>query len=124
MTNAEAQVFAERWIRAWSERDVEAVLALFAEGAEFTSPKAMVVAGKATVRAPKELAEYWHAALRAARSFRFTLDRVVNDEAARRVTIVYVSEIDGKKVRAAEFFEFDETGRVVRGEAMYGAGVE
>ena len=124
MTNAEAQRFAEKWIEAWNERDVEAVLALFAEGAEFTSPKAAALTGKAAVRAPHELAEYWYGALRRVRSIRFTLDRVVNDMAARRVTIVYVSEIDGKKVRAAEFFEFDEAGKVLRGEAMYGAAGE
>jgi len=124
MTNAEAQVFAESWIGAWNDRDVEAVLALFAEGAEFTSPKAAALMGKAAVHAPHELAEYWYGALRRVGSIRFTLNRVVNDAPARRVTIVYVSEIDGKKTRAGEFFEFDESGKVVRGEAMYGAAVE
>jgi uncharacterized protein (TIGR02246 family) len=124
MTNGEAQKFAEEWIRAWNRKDAEAVLAHFAEDAEFTSPKALAAVGRATVRSKRELAGYWHTALKAVESIRFTLERVINDETARRVVIVYVSELNGKKVRAAEFFQFDDARRVIRGEAMYGVAAE
>jgi hypothetical protein len=120
MTNAEAQRFAERWIQAWSERDADWVLAQFAEEAEFTSPRALAVVGKATLPSRRELADYWHAALKAVASIQFTLDHVIHDEAARRLAIVYVAEINGKKMRAVEFFEFDAAGKVIRGEAMHG----
>ncbi len=121
MTSIEAQRFAEDWIRNFSRKDVEAVLAWFAEDVEFTSPKAVGILGRATLRSRQELGQYWGMAVKAIETIRFTLDYMVNDEAARRLTIVYVSEIDGKRARAAELFEFDEAGRVVRGEAMYGA---
>jgi hypothetical protein len=123
MTGIEARKFAEEWIRNFSGKDVEAVLAWFAEDAEFTSPKAVGILGRATLRSREELGEYWRTAVKAIGTIRFTLDYLVNDEAARRLTIVYVSEIDGKRARAAELFQFDEAGKVVRGEAMYGVGL-
>lgn len=123
MTDEQALEFAAEWIENWNRRDADAVLAHFAEDAEFTSPRALVVAGKATLQSRRELAEYWHAALKGIGAIRFTLDHVVNDAGAGRVTIVYVAEIDGRQVRAAEFFQFNVAGQVIRGEAMYGVAL-
>lgn len=123
MTSAEAQQFAEEWIRNFNARDLEAVLSHFADDVEFTSPRAVTVTGRATVRSRRELADYWRTSLKSVGSLGFTLEHVINDEAARRMTIVYISEIDGRKIRAAEFFEFDSSRKVIRGEAMHGAAV-
>jgi SnoaL-like domain len=123
MTDAQAQEFAAAWIESFSAKDVEAVLSHFAENAEFTSPRALAIVGRATLRSRRELADYWHAALKSIGSIRFTLDHFINDERAGRLTIVYLSEVDGKKVRAAEFFQFNRSLQVVRCEAMYGAPV-
>ena len=123
MTSVQAQEFAAEWIKNFSEKDVEAVLSHFAEDAQFTSPRALVFAGKATLHSRRELADYWHAAAKSVGSIRFTLDHVINDDSAGRLTIVYLSEIDGKKVRASEFFEFNDSLQVIRGEAMYGAPI-
>jgi SnoaL-like protein len=121
MTDIQARKFAEEWIRNFSAKDAEAVLAWFSEDAKFTSPRAVGILGRATLRSREELGEYWRTAVKAIGSIRFTMDYLVNDEAARRLTIVYVSDIDGKRARAAEFFQFDEKGKVMQGEAMYGA---
>ncbi|HEV2425502.1 MAG TPA: nuclear transport factor 2 family protein [Terriglobia bacterium] len=123
MTDAEGRQFAVEWIRNFNARDLDAVLAYFADDVEFTSPRAVAITGKATVHFRRELADYWRTSLKSVESLRFTLDHVINDEAAGRMTIVYISEIDGRKVRAAEFFEFDSSGMVIRGEAMHGATV-
>jgi hypothetical protein len=123
MTDEQARKFAAEWIENWNRRDADAVLAHFAEDAEFTSPRALVVAGKATLRSRRELGDYWHAALKGIGSIRFTLDNVINDARTGRATIVYVAEIDGRRVRAAEFFQFNGAGLVIRGEAMYGVAV-
>src|SRR5205085_11775812 len=45
MTNASAELFARAWVDAWNRRDVEAVLAHFADDAVFISPKAERVVG-------------------------------------------------------------------------------
>jgi len=121
MTDTEARAFAKKWIEDFSGKDVEAVLTHFAEEVEFTSPRALEITGKATLRSRKELADYWHAAVKSVGSIRFTLDHVINDSAAGRVTVVYVREIGGRKMRAAEFFQFNDSLQVIRGEAMYGA---
>lgn len=123
MTNAEARKFAEEWIRNFNARDVDAVLSHFADDVEFTSPRAVAITGKATVRSRRELADYWRTSLKSVESLHFTLDHVINDEAASRLTIVYVSDVNGRKIRAAEFFDFDGSGRVARGEAMHGAAL-
>jgi ketosteroid isomerase-like protein len=95
MTDAQAGEFAAEWIRNFNAKDVDAVLAHFAEDAEFTSPRALDVAGRPTLRSRSELADYWHAAAKSVTSIRFTLDHVINNEAARRLAIVYTSEING-----------------------------
>ena len=123
MTNAQARAFAAEWIENFNRLGLEAVLSHFAADAEFTSPRAMAVVGKPTVHSRQELSDYWHAAVKSIRSLHFTLDHVINDESAGRVVIVYISEVDGKKVRAAEFFEFNDAQQVIRGEAMHGAAV-
>jgi ketosteroid isomerase-like protein len=123
MTNAQAHAFAAEWIDNFNRLDLEAVLACFAEDAEFTSPRATAVAGKPALRSRQELGDYWRKSVSAIRSLQFTLDHVINDENANRVVIVYISEVDGKRIRAAEFFEFNDAQQVIRGEAMHGVAV-
>lgn len=123
MTNAQAHAFAAEWIDNFNRLDVEAVLACFAEDAEFTSPRAMAVAGKPTVRSRQELGDYWRKSVSSIQSLHFTLDHVINDESAGHLVIVYISEVDGKRIRAAEFFEFNDAQQVIRGEAMHGTVV-
>lgn len=121
MTGPEALRFAEEWIANFNRRDAQAVLRHFAEEATFTSPKAVSFGGQATLHNRQELEAYWNAALQSVRSIHFTLDRVINDQEARRLAILYIAEIDGRRTRAAEIYEFDQASQVIRGEAMYGA---
>ena len=71
----EAKTFARRWVEAWNDRDVEAVLGHFADDAVFTSPLAgRVVPGSAGVLRGKEaLREYWTEALRLSAQLHFDL---------------------------------------------------
>ncbi|MBI3225481.1 MAG: nuclear transport factor 2 family protein [Mycolicibacterium cosmeticum] len=57
--------FAQRWVDAWNDHDVEAVLAHFHEDVVFTSPVAeRVVPGSGgVVRGKQALREYWIRAL-------------------------------------------------------------
>jgi steroid delta-isomerase len=123
VTNPEALSFAEEWVANFNRRDVEAVLLHFAEEATFTSPRAVSFGGQATLGSRQELAVYWNAALQSTRSIHFTLDRVVNDPQARRLAILYIAGLDGRRLSAAEIYDFDESSRIIRGEAMYGAPV-
>lgn len=65
MEQEEAAAFARRWVMAWNDRDVEAVLIHFADDAVFTSPLAdRVVPGSGGVICGKQaLRRYWTEAL-------------------------------------------------------------
>lgn len=116
---ASAEAFARGWIAEWNRRDIEAVLAHFAPGARFTSPRALERTGQATVAGTEALRSYWQGALKLPH-LRFTLDRVVWDAAQRELLILYTADLGGKKSRAMEVMRFGPDGLVHEAEAMYG----
>ncbi len=67
--------FAERWVQAWNARDVEAVLAHYADDVVFTSPTAarVVPESRGTVQGKEALRSYWTAALQQNADLHFTL---------------------------------------------------
>lgn len=120
MTSNEARVFAEQWAHHWSTRDVEAVLAHFAEAAVFSSPVALTVTGRATIHGKQALREYWQRALAHHPALHFTIDRVLWDVDRSELAIIYDRAINGRHDRGAEVLTFNADGCVVRGEAFYG----
>ncbi|HTR94462.1 MAG TPA: nuclear transport factor 2 family protein [Trebonia sp.] len=75
MNHDEAMAFAEHWVKAWNDHDVEAVLAHFADDAVFTSPLATRIfpdSGGA-VRGKDALRQYWNAGVRGNPALRFEL---------------------------------------------------
>jgi ketosteroid isomerase-like protein len=121
MTPEAAAAFAQNWAEAWSRQDVEAVLAHFAPGARFTSPRAAATVGTATVVGKEALRAYWQAAVAVIETLRFTLDHTVWDQARQKLAIVYTAAINGRPLRACEFMRFDPQGLISEAEAMYGA---
>ena len=111
---------AREWIRNWCARDIERIVSHFSESAQFVSPVAAKRTGSPLVVGREALCAYWQV-VHSFRSFRSTLERVLWDEAAKELAIVYTREIDGGHDRACEFLSFDGSGKVIRGEAMYGA---
>jgi hypothetical protein len=122
MNRSEAETFADGWIRDWCARDVDRITSHFSEDARFVSPIAAKRTGNALVMGRKALHAYWQVAYSFG-SFRFTLARVIWDEAEQELVIVYIREIDGCRDRACEWLRFDMSGMVIAGEAMYGANL-
>lgn len=120
MDRTEAEVYAQDWIRDWCARDVERIVSHFAEDARFVSPVAAKRTGSALVVGRNALIEYWQV-VQSFGSFRFTLERVIWDEALQEMAIVYTRDIDGRRDRACELLRFNASGKVFAGEAMYGA---
>jgi hypothetical protein len=58
MTYESMMLFAETWIAAWNRRDIDAVLAHFADEAEFVSPAAHKFVGHSVLRNRKEIEAY------------------------------------------------------------------
>jgi hypothetical protein len=78
MDDVDAVEFAGIWEAAWNRRDVEAVLAHFAEDAVFTSPVAQQVgfARDGVVRGKDALRQYWLSALEKNLDLRFRVTAV------------------------------------------------
>ena len=119
----EVDAFVSAWIDAWNRRDAEAVLEHFADEVEFSSPVAETVLGRATIEGKALLREYWQEALRRRKTMHFTLDHWLWDSERRELAIVFNRDLDGERRRACEMLQFDETGLVVRGEALHGAAL-
>ncbi len=120
MTRDEATAFATQWIRIWNDRNLDAILAHYADDARFRSPRAADLVGTPTLEGKAALAAYWRAGLDRVMSLHFVLDHIVWDGERAELLIVYVANINSRAVRACETFRFDAAGHVVEGEAMYG----
>ena len=114
----DVRVFADRWIFDWNHKDVEAVLSHFSERVVFTSPRAKAIVGSSAVEGKSSLREYWTKAIERIQSIHFTLDYVISY--GERMSIVYIAEIDGRRMRCVEFMVFGADGLVREGEAMHG----
>ena len=123
MTYETMMTFAETWVAAWNRRDVEAVLAHFAEGAQFVSPMARNFVGRPVLQNKKELENYWRGALEGISILEFKLDHATWDERHRELNVVYEANLNGERKRACEIMQFDASGRQIRGEAFYGAAI-
>ena len=123
MTYELMMMFAETWIAAGIWRDVDAVLAHFAEEAQFVSPVALNFVGRPVLRNKKELEDYWRRALDRISVLKFKLDHATWDERRKELNVVYEANVNGERKRACEIMQFDASGRQIRGEAFYGAAI-
>jgi ketosteroid isomerase-like protein len=114
----DARAFADGWISEWNQKDVEAVLTHFSEDVVFTSPRAKGIVGVSRVEGKSCLREYWTKAIDRIQTIHFTLDYVISD--GDRIGIVYLAEIDARRMRCVEFMVFGDDRLVREGEAMHG----
>ena len=117
------RAFAEAWAAAWNRKDIEAVLAHFAEDVRFSSPKAEVIAGLPEIAGKAALRAYWQRAISLIGVIHFAIERVVVDRQASSLLIVYRGQLDDRRVLAGELLTFTDDGLVCRGDALYGASL-
>jgi len=122
LTPQSARTFADHWISDWNRKDVEAVLADFSEDVIFTSPRAKSVVGSSRVIGKSQLRDYWTRSIARIQSLHFILDHVLCD--ADGIAVVYIAEIDGRRIRAVEFLAFGRDGLIYEGEAMHGVELD
>jgi acyl-CoA thioester hydrolase len=123
LDEASAARFARDWIDAWNRRDVEAVLAHYADDATFVSPKALGIVGRARLTNTADLRRYWQQGVERLRSLRFELDAAIWSAPQQTLTILYAAWFDDAPAcRAVELLRF-RGDRVIAGEALYGATV-
>lgn len=107
--------FAGDWIDAWNNRDLDGVLAHYAEHVRFTSPVVVKITGRAdgTLEGRDALRAYFAQGLRANPALRFRL--LAEARGIDGTTLVYQS--GGRLV--CETVRFDAFGRIVEAHAHY-----
>jgi hypothetical protein len=65
MDHAEAQAFAQQWVKGWNAHDVDALMEHFTDDVVFTSPVAVrIVGGDGVIRGKEALRNYWAEGIR------------------------------------------------------------
>lgn len=114
MNDQSAQEFAARWVAAWNDHDIEAILSHYAQDIEFSSPVARTLTGHGRVNGLANLRAYWTRGLALNRHLAFHLLEVLHGEGV--LTLLYENE---RKQRVAETLEFNASGQVIRASACY-----
>ena len=111
----DARTFASAWIAGWNARDLDAIMAHYADEVLFSSPKALEVTGSPQVVGKVALRAYWEKALARAPELRFELETVY--AGADSISIAYLRN---GATRVCETMEFSR-GKVVRGTVTHAA---
>ncbi|MEZ5946669.1 MAG: nuclear transport factor 2 family protein [Hyphomonas sp.] len=116
LTRAFAEEFANDWLSAWNDRDIDRILSHYADDVVFHSPRISLVMGNdaTCVKGKKALQAYWTTALGSAPQLFFALDDVLVSSDA--VTILYTNH---REQQVAETFLFNEEGEVYLSVAAY-----
>jgi hypothetical protein len=65
MDHAEAQAFAQQWVKGWNAHDLDALMEHFTDDVVFTSPVAVrIVGGDGVIRGKEALRNYWAEGIR------------------------------------------------------------
>jgi ketosteroid isomerase-like protein len=108
--------FGREWVAAWNSRDLEHVLALYAEDSEMTSDKIPALGFDAggTLRGKENLRAYWGKALALLPNLHFTLiDTYVSPDS---VVVFYQNE---RAAKICEYLRLDAAGKIRQGSANH-----
>jgi hypothetical protein len=111
----------EKWVKGWTDHNLNAIMSSYAEELEFSSPKIRAVLGENennTISSKRELNTYFSAGLERFPNLKFKImDFTVSDN---KVILEYSANLDGKSiVYVIEKFEF-ENELVKKSGAYYG----
>lgn len=108
--------FARRYYDAWNARNLDAILALYHEDIEFSSPyiAALGFSADGVIHGKEMLRLYFERALERAPNLVFKPEALM--VGARGHTLVYRNH---RGERAAEHHEMDMSGLIVRADATY-----
>lgn len=103
-----AKDHVEKWVKAWNDHNLNAILSSYAEELEFSSPKIWMILGENknnTIRSKEELNTYFSAGLETFPNLKFKIiGFTVGDN---KVILEYSANLDGKSlVNVVEKFEF------------------
>jgi ketosteroid isomerase-like protein len=113
---ADLAALGREWIAAWNSRDLERVLALYADDSEMTSDRipALGFDASGTVRGKENLRAYWGNALALLPGLHFTLiDTFVSPDS---LVVFYQNE---RAAKICEYLRLDTAGKIRQGSANH-----
>ena len=116
LTREAAEQFAGEWYAAWNARDLERVLAHWADDAVFTSPLAarLLPESGGTVRGKEALRDYWRRGIELNPDLHFEPRALL--VGADSIVLSYTNQ---RSEECAEHLVLDADGLAVRGRAHY-----
>lgn len=104
------------WVAAWNSRDLERVLALYAEDCEMTSDKIQALGfdSSGTLHGKDKLRMYWGKALTLLPNLHFTLIELFISPDS--LVVFYANE---RGARICEYLRLDAHGKIVQGSANH-----
>jgi hypothetical protein len=120
-TRRQAIRWAELWLSCWNDADFDTLLAMHRDDTRFGVWSASV--GQRLDR-KEAMKRHWGGVPFGLHSVPVELDEVAWDPESREITVVYVAEFAGARVRGCDLVQLDATGRVVAGESCVGSIVE
>jgi hypothetical protein len=116
ITREFAEAFATEWIEAWNSHNLDRIMSHYSESLEFSSPRIITVAGEPSGRLKGRAAvrAYWSKALARQPDLHFRLVTVFSGVAS---AVIHYQRPDGSY--AAEHFEFEPGGKVLKSSAHY-----
>ncbi len=112
-----AHSFANEWIEAWNNHDLEQVLSHYADDFEMHSPVIVQIAGEPSgmLQGKQAVGAYWSQALQLLPDLQFELITVL--AGVNSITLYYRGALERL---AAEVFHFGADAKVIKAFAHYG----
>ena len=117
----------EKWVDAWNNHDLKAVLSMYSDDIEFSSPKVKVVfpeRKQSKVTNKSELEEYWTKALTDYPNLHFTPKQIISQGNICVFEYYAILDAPNKKTSVIEKFEFRDDGLINKSSGFYGATEE
>jgi len=116
MERITAERFAEQWITAWNNRDIEAIMECYADDIDFNSPfiSEMGIDVNGYITNKDELKKYFEKALQKNPELHFELLHIL---AGSHSIVMFYKRMN--KSLAGEYVELNENNKIIRSRSHY-----
>lgn len=111
-----AKSFADEWIRAWNNKDIEAIIHHYTDSVVFSSPFILKsqLDGTGTIHGKNELRKYFNRALEKNPDLHFDLKYTL--VGIKSITLIYIRK---QTMLASEVMILNDQGKVIEGLSHY-----
>lgn len=116
LTKQFAKNFAEEWVNAWNNRDIELIMGHYVESVVFSSPFILktMIGNHGTIQGKTELRKYFEGALEKNQDLHFDLKHIMLG--VKSITLIYIRK---GTMLASEVMVLNDEGKIVQGMSHY-----